>query len=197
MNHSRASRRQLGEKGSSTIEFALFVTAGMVLMLCGADLVTYMRARMQLDQTSSNLAANITINKQLYVGDFPGLYTLAQQTAGAIDVTNTNGATVFTGITNPNGTPVIAWRQWTGNDSFMTPLLGLDLGAVGGAPTLPDSYAVPAGSSVIAVEVFSTVHPWIYSLGFMGTPGSTTLKSISLFQPRAALLSQITAGNRP
>ena len=65
MSHSRASRRQLGEKGNSTIEFALFVMAGLALMLGGADLVNYMRARMQLDQVSSNLAANITTYKQL------------------------------------------------------------------------------------------------------------------------------------
>lgn len=193
MNHSRASRRQLGEKGNSTIEFALFVMAGLALMLGGADLVNYMRARMQLDQVSSNLAANITTYKQLYAGDFPGLYTLAQQTAGAIDVTSTNGATVFTGITNPNGTPTIAWRQQTGNASYTSAL-----GGVGGTPqNLPDSYAIPAGSSVIAVEVFSAIHPWIYNVGFTKTPGPATLTSISLFQPRAALLSQITAGNRP
>lgn len=193
MNRSKANLRRLAEKGSSSIEFALFATTGLLLMLCGADLVFYMRARMQLDQVSGNLAANITTYKQLYAGDFPGLYTLSQQTAGNVDVTGADGATVFTGITNPNGTPTVAWRQQTGNASFTSAL-----GGVGSVPqNMPDSYVIPAGSSVIAVEVFSSVHPWIFSLGVMGTPGPATLKSISLFQPRAALLSQITAGNRP
>ena len=193
MNHSRASRRHLGNKGTSTVEFAAFVTAGIMLMLCGADLVVYLRARLRVDQVSSNLAAYVTTYQQLYDSDFPNLYTLSQQTAGTVDVTGTNGATVFTGITNPNGTPTIAWRQQKGNSGFTS-----SIGAVGGAPqNLPDSYVVPAGSSVIAVEVFSSVHPWIYSVGIMGTSGPATLQSITLFQPRAALLSQITPGNRP
>jgi len=207
MNHSAADRRHLGKAGNTSVEFALFVMAGLLLMLCGADLVVYIRARMRLDQVSGSMAANITTYSQLYSGDFSDLFNLAQQTAGCIDVTHgagtpsslpctqpySGGATVFTGIYNPNGTPTVAWRQAFGDSSFSS-----NLGAIGGAPqNMPDSYAVPAGSSVVAVEVFTYVHPWIFSLGLMKTPGPLTLQSTNIFQPRSALLSQITPGNRP
>ena len=98
-------------------------------MLCGADLVVYMRKRMQSDRVSVSLAANITTCKQLYAGDFPGSYTLSQQTPGSVDVTGVSGATVFTGITNPSGTPTVARRQQTGNVSYISAL-----GGVGAAP---------------------------------------------------------------
>jgi len=180
----------------------------MGLGLLGSDVTSYARTRLRIDQVSGSLANNVSTYQQLYASDITDLYTLGQQTAGDIDVTHvagspkptppggtyTGGATVITGITNPNGTTLIAWRQWTGDSSFMTSGLGLDLGTVGGAPTLPDGYAVPAGSSVVAVELFSNVKPWVLS---MMSTSSTVLRSTTLFQPRAALLSQITPGNRP
>lgn len=206
MNRFRTSRR-LGDQGVSSIEFALSAMVLVGLLVCATDLVNYLRTRLRVDQVSSGMASSITNYQQLYAGDFNDLFNLAQQTAGDIDVTHVagaarpappggvypGGATVFTGIANPNGTPVVAWRQRIGDSSYNS-----DFGAVGSAPQkLPDSYVVPAGSSVIAVEVFTSVRPWVVSFGGAGVAGPTIVQSAALFQPRAALLTQITGGNRP
>lgn len=185
--------RPLGDRGNATLEFALLALAGFLLLLAGTDLAWYLRSRLRLEQVSGSMANLVTGYQQLYAGDFPMLFQAAQQMAGTVAVTGQDGATVITGIVNPAGRAVVAWRQWTGNAGYVSAF-----GPVGGAPqNLPDHYALPAGSSVVAVEVFSAIHPWVLSEGLMGTIGAPVLRSAALYQPRTSLLSEITPGDRP
>jgi len=165
----------------------------VILLTCGVDFVNYARARLRMDQVSNSMANVVSGYQQLYDGDFPTFGQLSQQTAGTIDVSSSNGATIFTGITNPKGKPTVAWRKQIGNASFTS-----DLGPVGGAPTnLPDGYVPPVDGSVIAVEIYSSIHPWVLSVTYMGGIGPPTLRSVALFRPRSTTLSTISPGNRP
>ncbi len=76
------------------MEFAFFSILAVTVLLCGTDLIYYARARLTLDKVSNSLASLITGYKDLYDGDFPMLYQVSQQTAGAIDVTNTKQASL-------------------------------------------------------------------------------------------------------
>lgn len=198
MNLIRSFNSRLGSRGSSSIEFVLLSLVAVPILLCGIDLVNYARARLTLDEVSNSLASIIAGYKELYVGDFPPLYQVSKETAGSLDVTQSNGLTVFTGITNPKGTPVVAWRQHVGSLKSGDPNDGSSLGPLNGVPTnMPDNYVVPLGSSVIAVEVFSSVHPWVLSELLLKTKGQPILGSITILQPRSALLSLVSPEKRP
>ena len=201
MNRSQAHRRRLGSRGTSSIEFTLFAGVGVGILLCGIDFVNYARARLKLDEASNGTASLVSGYQQLYAGDFAGFFAAAQATVDGftpnLDVTKTGGDTIITGIVNQNGTTKIAWQQ-PANALFASAL-----GGVGATPTnLPDNYQLPSGSSLVAVEVYANVKPWILSKSFMdwfsgGYVNQATLGSIALFQPRSALLSQVNGGPRP
>ena len=195
MNNSQATSRRLGSRGTSAAETALFAAVLGGVALCGVDIVNYARTRLKLDEATNNVASLVSGYQQLYLDDFQTFYQLAQQSAGSTNVTGPAtlgpGATILTGITNTNGTSMVAWRQQSGGTASSS-----SIGAVGTAAKLPDNYVVPLNSSVVAVEVIGAVSPWVLSKGWMGTSGPSTLSSITIFQPRAALLSQITSGSR-
>lgn len=203
MNRSPFFRRRFGNHGSGSLEFALFSGLVVTVLLCGMDLVKYARNRLTLDEVSNSLASLITGYKDLYDSDFPTLYDVSQQTAGRLDVTLDTGLTIFTGITNPNGTPVVAWRRHRGTLNRGYPYNlneGSSLGPLYGSPTnMPDNYVVPNGSSVVAVEVFSSVQSWTWTLTkeVLGNGSQPTLGSLTMLQPRSALLSQVSLENRP
>lgn len=203
MNLTQSIRRCLGSRGSGSIEFAFFSTLAVTVLLCGVDLVNYARNRLTLDEVSNSLASLITGYKDLYEGDFPMLYQVSQQTAGALDITKTGGATIFTGIAsltspeNPTGAPRVMWQRQTpaSNTAFLS-----SFGRPGGAPAkMPDNYVVPNGSSVVAVEVFSSVQTWTYTLtkDTLGKGSQPITGSLTMLQPRSALLSQVSPETRP
>lgn len=182
------------------MEFVFFSMLIVPVLLCGTDLISYARNRLTLDKVSNSLASLITGYKDLYDGDFPTLYQVSQQTAGSLDVTQNNGLTIFTGITNPNGTPVVAWRRHLGNLMSGAINEGSSLGQLYGAPiNMPDNYVVPLGNSVVAVEVFSSMQSWTWVLTnqILGKSGQPTLTSLTILQPRSALLSQVSSESRP
>lgn len=171
----------------------MFAVVAVWLLLAGTDLVSYMRSRLRVDEVSTSLARLVTGYQQLYSGDFPGLFQAGQVMAGDVEVGGNGGATIITGMVNLTGAPVIAWRQQNGNAGYTSAF-----GSVGGTPVnLPDGYALPPGSSIVAVEVFSAIRPWVLGQAVMGTQGAPTLRSAALYQPRASLLSQVTVGVRP
>lgn len=190
---SRPGLERAADSGTATLEFALFALVAVWLLLAGTDMVSYMRSRLRVDEVSTSLARLVTGYQQLYAGDFPGLFQAGQVMAGAVQVGGSDGATIITGLVNLSGAPVVAWRQQSGNAGFTSAF-----GPVGGVPVnLPDDYALPAGSSIVAVEVFSSIHPWVLGESVMGSQGSPTLRGAALYQPRASLLSQVTPGARP
>ena len=190
MSRSRPGRRGLDERGAITIEVAAFTLAGSFFLLAGTDMSLHLRNKLRLDQVSGGMASYVTAQARLYKGDFPLFFEAAQHMAGTVPVTGEGGAVIITGIANLSGTPTVAWRERTGN-----PMITSSLGAVGGPPgILPGGYVLPVGSSLVAVEAFTQVQPWLLSVNTLGGP---TLRSISLFQPRGTTLSQVSAEGRP
>jgi Flp pilus assembly protein TadG len=186
-------RRPDPRAGIAATEFALIAPVVLLLMLATADLAGSLRVQMRVDETASELAEVVTQYQQLYAGDFPTLFNAAQQMAGSTPVTGTFGASIISGIVNAGDGPTIAWQQKSpGVNGFKS-----QFGSLGSTPTLPDNYSVPAGESLITTEIFTQATAWVLSVHFMGGPGNTVFGAYALFQPRSALLSQITAGNRP
>ena len=182
------SEAGLNERGSVALEFALFALGGFLLLLASSDLIYYMRTRLRLDQVASGIAGYVTTFSQLYEGDFAAFFQAAQQMAGNVHVTDAKGETIITGIAYSSGTPTVMWRRDTKNPKFQSAL-----GEVGKPSTnLPDNYALPVGSALVAVEVFTSVEPWVLHGGV-----ADEMRSIVLFQPRGPLLTQVLKGVRP
>lgn len=182
-------------RGVAALEFALVAPFVILVMLSGADLSLFMRTVMRMDETATGVAMAVTQYDKLYDGDFTDLFNASQIIAGTTAVTGSAGMTIITGIKKSGGRQTIAWQKLSPSTTTFTSLFGT---AVGATPVLPDKYVLPTdGEVLIAVEVFTTASPWVLSATLMGGPGSTSIRSYVLFQPRLGSLAAINAGNRP
>ena len=189
----RAGAVLRGRRGIAAIEFALFAPVAILLMLVTADMITYLRVRLTLDQTASSIASVVSQYAQLFDGDFVDLFASTQTIAGSTPVIGANGRTILSGIVNTGSGPTIAWQQSSsGSGAFAS-----KFGTVGSAPTLPDSFAVPGGSTVIAAEVFTKITPWLFSVNLMPASAGVEQRAYAIVQPRVATLATITPGTRP
>jgi Flp pilus assembly protein TadG len=179
-------------RGVAAVEFALVVPFVILVMMAGADLSLFMRTVMQMDETSAEVAMAVTQYDNLYAGDFTGLFNASQLMAGTTAVTGLSGATIISGIVNAGGKQTISWQKISPSAKFNSLF-----GVAGAVPVLPNSYALPSGGTLIAVEVFTTASTWVLSATLMGGPGNTSIRSYALFEPRLGSLSTVNAGNRP
>lgn len=194
MNRSPPIKRTAGwRRGVVAIEFALVAPFILLMMLASADLTIFLRTAMRIDETATGLALVVTQYQNLYTSDFTGLFNAAQTIAGTTTVTGLFGATIITGIVNSSGKQTIAWQQRSPSATFNS-VFGTTVGAV---PVLPNSYTLPAGRVLIAVEVFTTTTPWVFSAKLMGASSISSLRSYALYQPRLGSLATVTSGNRP
>jgi Flp pilus assembly protein TadG len=179
--------------GIAAVEFALLAPFILLVMLAGTDLTIFMRTKMRLEETSTQIALLVTQYTNLYDSDFTTLFNAAQSVAGTTPVTGLLGTTVITGIVNNGTRQTIAWQKRSASATYSS-LFGTSVGAV---PVLPSNYLLPSGGTLIAVEVFTPATPWVLSASLMGGSGATSLRSFALYQPRLGSLSSVTAGNRP
>ena len=194
MNRSPRTERAAGWRhGVAAIEFALVAPLILLTMLAGADLTIFLRTAMRLDETATSLALVVTQYQNLYTSDFTNLFNAAQTIAGKTKVTGLFGATIITGIVNSGGKQTIAWQQRSPSATFNS-VFGKTVGA---APALPNSYTLPAGGVLIAVEAFTSTTPWVFSARLMGASSIASLRSYALYQPRLGSLATVTSGNRP
>jgi Flp pilus assembly protein TadG len=196
MNRSRhPERRAAANRGVAALEFALVAPFVILVMLAGADLSLFMRTAMRIDEVATGVAMAVTQYDKLYNGDFATLFKASQTIAGpTTPVTDLFGTTIITGIVKGGGRQTIAWQQRSTSATFNS-LFGT---AIGATPLLPDGYVLPTdGEVLIAVEVFTTASPWVLSATLMGGPGSASIRSFALFQPRLGSLAVINSGNRP
>ena len=194
MNRFRPTERPAASRrGIASVEFALVAPFIIMTMLAGTDLSIFMRTKMRLDETATELAQVVTQYQTLYSSDFTVLFNASQTIAGTTPVTGLLGTTIITGIANSGGKQTIAWQQRSPSATF-TSLFGTGAGST---PVLPNNYLLPTGGTLIAIEVFTSASPWVLSASLMGGSGATSLRSYALYQPRLGSLSAVTPGNRP
>jgi Flp pilus assembly protein TadG len=182
----------LSRRGLASVEFALVAPFILMLMLAGADLTIFMRTKLRIDETATQVALDVTQYNNLYDSDFTGLYNAAQTVAGTTPVTGVLGTTIITGMINSSGKQTIAWQRRSASATFNSLF-----GAAGATPVLPASYVLPSGGVLIGVEVFTTASPWVLSAGLMGASPTSSLRAYVLFQPRLGSLATVNSGTRP
>ena len=106
-----------------------------------------------------NVALMVTQYQNLYTSDFTDLFNAAQTIAGTTTGHRPVRRNNHHRHRQQHGKQTIAWQQRSSSATFNS-LFGKTVGA---APVLPNNYMLPAGGVLIAVEVFTTATPWVFS----------------------------------
>jgi Flp pilus assembly protein TadG len=190
MNRSRVEHRRF-RSGVASLEFALLAPVLLMLLLGGTDASLWLRSRLRVERTATELASVVGQYSELYNSDFANIFAAAQLIADSTPVSGTGGAVIVSLIANRGGVIQTVWQQRSGNPIYLS-----QFGLVGGTPTLPGGYLPPAGQSLIVAEVFTGEGGWQFSSKLLQITAAT-VSAFSLQQPRTALLTSILPGVRP
>ncbi|MBV9783903.1 MAG: pilus assembly protein [Acidisphaera sp.] len=190
----RAPRDGWGERrGVAALEFALIAPFVLILLVGTADAVLWLQTWIRLESAAAETADITSQYTSLYQSDITGtIFPIAQDIAENTQISGSGGATIISSIVNSTGQPTITWQQRTGSAAYASAF-----GTAGGNATLPANYVPTTGESLIAVEVFTAPHPWVFSAGLLGAIGMSTMYEYALFTPRTSQLSTLQSGNRP
>lgn len=180
-------------RGVAALEFALIAPFVILLMLGTADAVLWLQTWIHLESAAAETADITSQYTDLYQSDLTGtIFPIAQDIAGATQISGADGATIVSSIVNTSGQPTITWQQRNGSGAYSSAF-----GVAGGNATFPANYVPAVGESLIAVEVFTAPHPWVFSAGLLGALGLSTMYEYALFTPRTSQLSTLQSGTRP
>ena len=98
-------------RGVAAIEFALVAPLIVLMMLACTDLTIFMRTKMRIDETATEIALTVTQSQDLYDSDFTGFFNAAQTVANPTNVTGLSAHDHHRHRTDDNGTQTIAWQK--------------------------------------------------------------------------------------
>jgi hypothetical protein len=189
---SKLGRRVMGSRGVAAVEFALLMPVMILLLVGMVDITRYVSAVLKLERVSSGTAdigaqyEKLRDGMTVVKGDEIGvLFLAAEQIAKPLDLTQ-YGAVVITCVSDQGNGPSVMWQRRTGRTEAVS-----QIGTAGGLK-LPQGFSLRYGDSVLFVEVFYTVHPYLFSIGWL-TPDdkSVDLRSVAVYRPRFGTLTSL------
>ena len=175
--------RALGRRGSASIELALVLPVLLLLVAGSADLMLWMRAWFRIERVAAEVATAASQSTALTAGDITALFNAGQLVAGTIDVTNSLGGQVISLISNGGSGNRVTWQRTVGGYPSR-------IGAAGGVASLPASFTVPLGQTVLVTEAFTRRDTWVFSLKLRPDQANRNLLyAYAVVRPRAAQLS--------
>lgn len=171
----RRFRKDCG--GALLIEMAFAMPVLATLTMGGLEVARYVLLHQKLDRVASSIADLVSQAETISVADLNNIFDAAGYVAKPFDLP-AGGTVVVTSVSNPAGSdpPKVNWQK-SGAGSIPATS---QVGAVGGAPSLPAGFTVADGQSIIVAEVFYGYTPWI--LG--GITGASQIYHRALFRPR-------------
>lgn len=189
----RARRPTHPRAGNAAVEFALVAPMLIILFVATAEAVSYLRMWNRIEQAATSAAQAGSRVEVLNQSAVAGLFATAQAVADPyLAWTSTpnliRARTVISVVSNPTNGNVVSWSCSRG-DATLTP-------RVAGTGTLPASFTVPRGQSVLVVEIMNTARPWVVMAApiFFGTAGPPNIRAYTVVRPRSAELSNLTGG---
>ena len=186
-------RFRLDRSGSAALEFALLAPLVVVLMVAVAETVTYLRAWHRLERTAAEVANIASQYQTLVPADVATLFDAASTIAAPWKAWATTGpatgrARTIIGVVNGTGAGnTVAWSCARGDSALA--------GRIAGTTALPNNLLVPAGQTVLVVEVISNARPWSIlsatGFGFFGTAGPDPIRTYAIVRPRQAQLNAL------
>jgi TadE-like protein len=184
--------RVVGRRGVAAVEFALLMPVLILLLVGMVDMTRYVSTVLKLERVSTGTADVGTQYNQLrdgmtvVKGDEIGiLFLAAEQIAKPLDLKQ-YGAVVITCVSDQGNGPKVMWQRRSGRTDAVS-----EIGTAGGL-TLPSGFSLRYGNSVLFVEVFYIVHPYLFSIGWL-TPDdkSVDLRSVAVYRPRFGTLTSL------
>lgn len=163
------------------MELALLSPVLLMLLAGTADVIGHIRATLRLETASATVAQGIAQCSRL--GSAAGHFSAAQSTLGGLLNLSANqggGAMILSAIQMSGGTPTVTWQVRQG-DAGQRSVIGVP----GGRATLTDGMTVPAGQTLLAVEVYGQPTSFVLSQGFMRSMFGP-LSGVSVFASRWA-----------
>ena len=188
----KLSGRSVGSRGVAAVEFALLMPVMILLLVGTVDITRYVSAVLKLERVSTGTADVGTQYNQLrdgmtvVKGDEVGmLFLAAEQLAKPLDLTR-YGAVVITCVSDQGNGPRVMWQRRSGRTEAVS-----EIGTAGGLK-LPQGFSLRYGDSVLFVEVFYTVHPYLFSIGWLTQDDkSVDLRSVAVYRPRFGTLTSL------
>jgi len=173
-------------------EFAFVAPVLLLLVLGATDVVTWMRAWLQVTRAASEIGQIIGQQAQLHESDFTGtFYPIAQSIAGSVSVqcgpgNAPVGNVVISGVTTAKGKPTVSWQR--GGTCIAS-----QIGQQGKKATLPGGYVPPDGSAVVVVEVWAAQSAFVLSKApiFMNGSGPSVIGSNAIVTMRNGVLPTV------
>lgn len=189
---NRISRLAADRRGIAAVELTFVAPVLMLLVLGTTDMVTWMRAWLQVTRAASEVGQIIGQYTQLHESDFTGtFYPIAQNIAGSVTIqcgskNQPVGNVVISGITTASGKSTVTWQR--GGTCIAS-----QVGQQGKAATLPTGYVPPDGSAVVVVEVWTAQSTFVLSKAsmFMNGSGASVIGGFAVITMRNGLLPSV------
>ena len=184
---------RLGRSGSAALEFAMLAPLVVVLMVAVAEVVTYLRAWHRLERTAAEIANIASQYQALVPADITTLFDAASTIATPWKAWSSTGpatgrARMVIGVVNGTGAGnALAWTCSRGDTALVN--------RIAGVTALPNNFVVPAGQTVLVVEVISGARAWSLmsatGFGFFGTTGPDPIRTYAIVRPRQAQINAL------
>tara|TARA_R110002126_G_scaffold10533_21_gene48490 strand:+ start:7517 stop:8086 length:570 start_codon:yes stop_codon:yes gene_type:complete len=171
--------------GASLIELGFAMPVLLMLLLGGVEIARYVLLHQKLDRVSSSIADLVSQAELVSVADLQNIFDAAQFVAKPFDLPAL-GTVIVSSITNPLGGAgtKVNWQQSGAGNIPATS----QVGAPGGAATLPAGFVLADGQTIIMAEVFFDYEPWI--LGDFTS--ANQIYHRALFRPRYGGLTTLS-----
>ena len=180
------SRRFAGDReGLVFVEFA-FVVPVLALMLLGAvDVGRYALSHQKMQRTATTVADLVGQDDSLSVAEVQEIISASRFVMTPFTLGSNGLVTVSSRSADDDGTTVINWQESGGG----TLSESSKLGAVGGEATMPGTFLIPPGETVIVAEV------WFIGSGFFldVIASQPTYYHIAVVRPRGVGTTELTS----
>ncbi|UEM25105.1 pilus assembly protein (plasmid) [Skermanella mucosa] len=190
---AKTVRGALGNRrGVAALEFAAVAPVLILLLVGMVDMTSYVLAALRLERVASGTADvgaqfdRLRDGMTVVQGNEVGvLFLAAEQIARPLDLAG-NGSVIITCVADQGGGPVVMWQRRSGRAAAD------GIGAAGGAATLPAGFALRYGESALFVEVHYTLHPYVFSVGWLtGSDEAVDLRRMAVYRPRFGTLTEL------
>lgn len=148
------------DNANVAVEFALALPVLLLMLLASAELGRFVLLHQKVDRVAVTISDLVARAETISESELDDIFNAAAQVAEPFDI-GTRGRVVVSSVINADGEgATIAWQR-AGGGTFGT---SSDLGAEGGAATLPADFDVREGETAIISEVFFDFEPFLSSL---------------------------------
>lgn len=174
-------RRTWCERGMAAVEFALTLPIWITMLLGTADGAYCMLVNEKADRIAYSITDIVTQYQTISLANLNDIVQAAKQLMLPFTF-GENGVVIVTSVYKPTGqTPVIEW-QYSGGGTLVK---SSQIGATGGAPTLPNGLTLNDNDNVIISEVYYNFTPMFVSAGLFS---SNLIYRVAIYKPRLSLL---------